>query len=359
MAEIWGVLAGRDASSDTRRGGRVVADDRAERGRLLADGGIRGDRILVLNPVSGNGDHREEVRRLADRAGFTVLETHASGEAVAFGRLAAAAGAEFVVAAGGDGTVNEVARGLDAADALGEVTFGVVPTGTGNNFAGNLGIESVEHAFELLADGERRRIDVATATEGETGPENETEPEDEEAAELFLNSCIAGLTAEASASTSPELKDRLGVLAYVVTGLRTVREFDALPLAVEADCPGTEKTWTGDAVMVLVGNARRFPTEGRSQANCEDGLLEVTIIERMPPADLLQEAAVHRLFGDETEHVTTLLASELRVDVRRDDPVGFSFDGETAEYDSLTMETRERAVEIPVGEGYEPDPEPK
>jgi YegS/Rv2252/BmrU family lipid kinase len=350
MPEIWGALAERDASRDTHRGARVATDYRGERGRLLADGGVRGDRILVLNPVSGNGDHREEVRRLADEAGFTVLETQAGGEGVTFARLAAEAGADLVAAAGGDGTINEVARGLNAADAFEDVTFGVVPTGTGNNFAGNLGIESVDHAFEVLANGERRRLDVATATESDAGSDGEN-------AELFSNSCIAGITAEASASTSPELKDRLGVLAYVVTGLRTVREFDALPLAVEAACPGTEKTWTGDAVMVLVGNARRFPAEGRSQANCEDGLLEVTIIERMPPADLLQEAAVHRLFGDETEHVTTLLASELQVNVRRDDPVGFSFDGETAEYDSLTMQTRESAVEIPVGESYDPDPE--
>ncbi|WP_435175801.1 diacylglycerol/lipid kinase family protein [Halorussus sp. AFM4] len=308
---------------------------------ILPDGGgDRNDSVLVLNPVSGNGDHREQVRGLADGAGFTVLETREPSEAVAFGRLAAAAGAERVVAAGGDGTINEVARGLDAADAFGEVTFGVVPTGTGNNFASNLGIESVEHAFELLADGERRRIDVATAD-----------------GELFLNSCIAGLTAEASASTSPELKGRLGVLAYVLNGLRTLREFDALPLAVDADCPAADRTWSGEALMVLVGNARRFPAEGRAQSDCEDGLLEATIVERTPPADLLQETAIHRLFGDETEHVTTLQASELRVEVRRDEPVGFSFDGETSSHGSLTMATGEKTVELPVGENYEPTPD--
>jgi YegS/Rv2252/BmrU family lipid kinase len=307
---------------------------------VAADGGASDDRILVLNPVSGNGDHRERVRKLADEAGFTVLETCAANEAVAFGRLAAKAGADVVAAAGGDGTVNEVVRGLASADAFGDVTFGVVPTGTGNNFAGNVGVEGVEHAFEVLAGGERRRIDVATAGD-----------------ELFVNSCIAGLTAEASAATSPEMKDRLGVLAYVLSGLRAVREFDALPLAVEADCPTDEKTWSGEAVMVLVGNARRFPAEGRSQANCEDGLLEATIIERTPPTNLLEEAALHRLFGDETEHVTRLLASELSIDVRRDEPVGFSFDGETEEYDALTMQTSERVLELAVGESYEPSPE--
>ncbi|WP_276298845.1 diacylglycerol/lipid kinase family protein [Halorussus lipolyticus] len=333
MPEIWEGLAGDEVGT----GDEVVADE------VVADGGVPDDRVLVLNPVSGDGDHRERVRKLADEAGFTVLETHSAGEAVTFGRLAGEAGADVVAAAGGDGTINEVVRGLDAADAFEDVTFGVVPTGTGNNFAGNLGTEDIRHAFEVLMRGERRRIDVATAGDDE----------------LFVNSCIAGLTAEASASTSPEMKDRLGMLAYVVSGLRAVREFDALPLSVEAECPtdADEKSWSGEAVMVLVGNARRFPAEGRSQANCEDGLLEATIIERMPSTNLLEEAALHRLFGDETEHVTRLLASELHIDVRRDEPVGFSFDGETGEYDALAMGTRQQVLEVCVGDDYEPNPE--
>lgn len=315
-------------------GGRPTGDP------VTADGGVSGDRILVLNPASGNANHRERVRELADETGFTVLETQAEGEAITFARLAGEAGADFVAAAGGDGTLNEVARGLDAADALDDVTFGVVPTGTGNNFASNVGVEGIEHAFEVLLHGERRHIDVGVAEE-----------------ELFLNSCIAGLTAEASDSTSTQMKDRLGTLAYVVSALREVREFDALPLAVEATDAERDETWSGEALMVLVGNARRFPAEGRTQANCEDGLLEATIVERTPPANLLEEAAINRLFGDETEHVTRLRASELRVKVRRDDPVGFSFDGETEEYASLTMETRERVLELCVGESYEPNPE--
>lgn len=298
------------------------------------------DRVLVLNPISGDGSHREQVRELADRHGFTVLETQADGEAVRFARLAAEAGADLVAAAGGDGTLNEVARGLDAGDALDEVTFAVVPGGTGNNFAGNVGIEDIEHAFEVIERGERRRIDVGTAD-----------------GRLFLNSAIAGLTADASASTTPGLKDRLGVLAYVVSALRTATDFDALPLAIEATGPDAEETWSGEALMTLVGNARRFPEEGRTQANCEDGLLEATVIERMPTAELLEEAAVHRLFGDDTDHVTRLRASELRVEVLEDEPVAFSFDGEMGSYESLTMRTRERALELCVGESYEPNPD--
>lgn len=298
------------------------------------------DRILVLNPSSGDGSHRDPVRELAEEYGFTVLETQAGGEAMQFAQFAGEAGADLVAAAGGDGTLNNVARGLDAADSFGDVTFGIVPCGTGNNFAQNVGVESIEHAFEVIEHGERRRIDVATAD-----------------GRLFLNSAIAGVTADASASTSSGLKERLGVLAYVVSGLRTAAEFDALPLAVEATGRTAAESWSGEALMTLIGNARRFPANGRSQANCEDGLLEVSIIEQMPTAELLEEAAVHRLFGDETEHVTHLRASELHIEVLQDSPVEFSFDGEIGSFESLTMQTREQAIELCVGDAYEPNPD--
>jgi len=298
------------------------------------------DRVLVLNPQSGDADHRDRVRDLADSYGYTVVETQAEGEALAFGRLAGAAGADLVLAAGGDGTLNEVVRGLDAAGALDGATFGVVPAGTGNNFAKNVGVEDVRHAFEVAENGERRRIDLATGDD-----------------HLFLNSCIAGVTADASASASAEMKARLGVLAYVISGLRTAREFDGLPLAVEATGPESGRTWDGEAVAVLVGNARRFPDEGRTQADVEDGLLDVTIVERVPAAELLEEAAVKRLFGDETEAVTRLLASELDVTVERDSPVSFSFDGEIRDYESLALRTRPKALELCVGDAYDPDPD--
>lgn len=331
--------SGGDKTAGDGSDGNRTGDDSSTTDAPLGER-LETDRVLVLNPISGDGSHRDRVRELADEHGFTVLETQGDGEAIQFAYLAAKVGADLVAAAGGDGTLNEVARGFDAADAFDEVTFGVVPCGTGNNFAGNVGVESVEHAFEVLAEGERRRIDVATAD-----------------GRLFLNSAIAGLTAEASASTTPGLKDRLGVMAYVLSGLRELAAFDGLPLAVEATGPEAEETWSGEAVMALVGNARRFPAQGRTQANCEDGLLEATVVEQMPTTDLLEEAAIHRLFGEETEHVTHLRASEIRVEVQRDDPVEFSFDGEMGSYESLTMQTRERALELCVGENYEPNPD--
>lgn len=324
----------------TTDGVGTAGDLTASAGESPAERDDATDRALVLNPVSGDGQHRERVRDLADEYGFTILETQQEDEAIEFGRLLGEAGTDLVAAAGGDGTLNEVVRGLDAADALDDTTFGVVPVGTGNNFAQNVGVESIEQSFEVLERGDRHRIDLG-AGDGW----------------LFLNSCVAGVTAEASASTTPEMKDRLGVLAYVITGLRTVTEFDGLPLSVEALGPDGEDTWSGDAVTVLIGNARRFPAEGRSQANCEDGLLDVTIVEQMPPTNLLEEAAVQRLFGDETDHVTHLEAAKLQLTVQQEDPIGFSFDGEIGTYSSLSLGTRPQTLNLCVGEKYESDPE--
>lgn len=299
------------------------------------------DRVVVLNPKSGSATHADRIRRLADDRGLAVEETREEGDAVRLAREAAEGGATLVAAAGGDGTVNEVVRGLDEADALGSVTLAVVPAGTGNNFAKNIGVTGIKHAFELVEGGRTRDIDVGTAD-----------------GRLFLNSCVGGITADASAETTPEMKSRFGVLAYVIGGLRTATEFDGLHLDVKAG-PEHEgdSQWSGEALFVLVGNGRRFPAEGRTQANMEDGLLEVTIIERMPASDLLSEAAVQRLFGRETDRITHLKSSELEIRSRDDEPINFSLDGEMVEQRLLSLGVRPRLLSIRVGEQYEENPD--
>jgi diacylglycerol kinase family enzyme len=129
------------------------------------------------------------------------------------------------------------------ADRLDDVTLGVLPTGTGNDFADNVGIRGLDHAFSLVESGERRTLDVGLANE-----------------RVFVNSCVGGLTAESSARTSRERKRRLGVLAYVLTTLSTARDFEGLTLHVSAG-PERDPVWVGDALMLLIGNGRRFPGE--------------------------------------------------------------------------------------------------
>lgn len=295
------------------------------------------DSVLVLNPKSAGGRHTDRTRRLAAEAGFEIRESTARGETYELAREAAAEGATTVAAGGGDGTLNEVVSGVDDADGLDRTTVGVVPAGTGNNFADRVGIRGIEHAFDVLATGRRRRIDLGRAND-----------------RTFVNSCVGGLTADASVRTTPELKRRWGTLAYVIATLREYRTFEGIDVEIR-DGDGAD-VWTGSAIGILVGNGRRFVGEPGSQANMEDGLLNVVLIESKPASSLATEEAIRRFLRRDADHLTRVLAPRLHLSVHGDEPAGFSLDGERLTTDDLTVESRSRALELPVGETYRPTP---
>ncbi|WP_436347443.1 diacylglycerol/lipid kinase family protein [Natronorubrum sp. FCH18a] len=299
------------------------------------------DRVLVLNPVSGNGDHVDDVVELADEHGFEIRRTEEGGDAKRLARDAAP-DADLVAAAGGDGTLNAVVNGVIAADALESTSVAVVPAGTGNNFAANIGVRSIEHAFEVIEDGRRRRIDLGIAND-----------------RIFVNSCVGGVTAEASGETSSESKAELGVLAYVKNTFETVGSFDSLPLRVKtAAGPNGERAraWEGDALFVLIGNCRRFTGARTAQANVEDGLLEVTIVEDAAATQLLGGAALEGLFDRDSDCIATQRTPSLEIESRRD-AVQYSLDGEMLETERLHLETSASALEIAVGDAYRSDPD--
>lgn len=297
--------------------------------------------VVVVNPNSGDGGHVKPIRKRTELLGYDLWESQSEGEAVELARDAAASGASTVVAAGGDGTVNEVLHGIDDAAALDSVDFGVVPVGTGNNFAGNVGVTTIEGAFDVLEHGQRRRLDLGRTDD-----------------RLFVNSCVAGLTANASGNTSDSMKRRLGALAYVVTTLRSLPDFESLRVDVDIYEDGQQTTaWTGEAMLVLVGNARRFVWGDETQADVEDGLFEVTVVEDLSMVDVMGEATFGRLFAGDSRHVTRFYAPALSVRLRDPEAIRFSLDGEILRRESLSVYTDPGAVKVAVGDDYDPDPE--
>ena len=297
--------------------------------------------VIIYNPGSGSGDHDERVRRRAGVLGYTLEETETAGDAVTLTAEAAKAGCSTVVAGGGDGTVNEVVRGIDQAGAFDDVELGILPLGTGNNFAEQIGIPDLDTAFAVLEDGDRRQIDLGCADE-----------------RLFVNSCVAGLTAESSSETPSEMKRQLGVLAYVLTTLRTVSDFESLRLTVDIEDAGQEMTaWAGEALCVLVGNGRRYPTSGSSQANMEDGLLDVVVIEDVSALDLMSDTVVERLLGRDSASIKRFNAPSLAITINNPDATRFSLDGEIIRERELSLTVRPQTLTVAVGETYNPDPD--
>lgn len=307
---------------------------------------VRGDRsvdrtVVIYNPGSGSGEHGDAVRERIEQLGYDVERTEAAGDAITLAREAADSDRSTIVAAGGDGTVNEVVRGIDAAGAFEKVTLGILPLGTGNNFAGQLGITDLDTAFSVLQDGERRQLDLGRAND-----------------RPFVNSCVAGLTADASHDTSSELKNQLGVLAYLVTTLRSLPEYDSPRLTIDGTTDGTDSAgWSGEALGVLIGNGRRFGAEGGTQADIEDGLFEIAVIQNVSAIDLMSDAVAQRLLGRNEEHVVRFRASTLAITVHDQEAINFSLDGEIVQKRELSFEVRPRALPVAVGDAYDPNPD--
>src|SRR4051812_46170763 len=115
---------------------------------------------VIFNPNAGSADQMKALREKLERQpNVTILETKQSSDSVTFTRAAIENGADTIVAAGGDGTVNQVAGEILRGQR--DVTFGILPLGTGNDLARTLQIplDALE-AIDLLQSGQRRKIDV-------------------------------------------------------------------------------------------------------------------------------------------------------------------------------------------------------
>lgn len=178
-------------------------------------------------------------------------------------------GADVVIAAGGDGTVRAVTETLAGNDA--EVPLGIVPLGTGNLLARNLGVPlgSLKDAFgRALAGEEPRRIDLAWV-----------EAEIDGSAERHASAVMAGIGIDAHmiTETDDDLKDRAGWLAYVEAIGRAIGTSDVLDITLTLD---DEDPWETSAHTVLVGNCGTiqggmvvFP-----DAEPDDGLLDLALL---------------------------------------------------------------------------------
>lgn len=201
--------------------------------------------------------------------GVMLKPTCAQGHARTLAAEAVAEGFSTVVAAGGDGTVNEVVNGLvDAADGgLQQARLGILPIGTVNVFARELGIPSNWQAALDVIRGDREvEVDVPCAEfQGAVGREKRS----------FIQLAGAGWDARTIELTTWEMKKKFGFLAYVFSGLKALGE---------SGHQVTVRTGNDSATgqLVLIGNGRyyagSYPLFHRA-AN-SDGLLDICIFDR-------------------------------------------------------------------------------
>jgi len=225
---------------------------------------------VIFNPAA-RGNKARRFRHQLDAIGSqcALKATTAPGDAR---RLAAeAVGEEFdlIVAAGGDGTVNEVLNGLgDAPDGFSRARFGVLPLGTVNVFARELGIPlRIERAWGVLQRGREARIDLPRAEFLANGASQR---------QYFAQLAGAGMDARAIELVDWGLKKKIGPLAYFIAGLKALRE-QKPKIIVHAE--GREVR----GELVLIGNGRFYAGSFGvfPAADLRDGLLEVCVFPRI------------------------------------------------------------------------------
>ncbi len=225
---------------------------------------------VIFNPTA-KGEKAQRFRRHLDELGrqVTLKLTTAVGDARRLATEAVLEKFEVVVAAGGDGTVNEVLNGIGDAPGGWETTaLGVLPLGTVNVFARELEIPmKLRTAWDTIRAGRQTQVDLPSV-EHRSGQGIQRR--------YFAQLAGAGLDARAIELVHWPLKKRIGPLAYVLAGMNALRERSSTITAT-----GTDGTVHGE--LVLVGNGRLYGGQFNvfPRADLRDGLLEVCVFPRV------------------------------------------------------------------------------
>jgi YegS/Rv2252/BmrU family lipid kinase len=231
---------------------------------------------VIFNPAARGNKARHFHHHLDEIGGQSALKaTAAPGDARRLAAEAVADGYDLIVAAGGDGTVNEVLNGIgDAPDGFARARLGVLPLGTVNVFARELKIPlRLERAWEILRRGSETKIDLPRADFSASGKIE---------LRYFVQLAGAGLDARAIELVDWQHKKKVGPLAYVIAGLKALRETKP---QITAGVDGQK--YSGE--MVLIGNGTFYggPFEIFPGADLRDGMLDVCVLPRVGFATLL------------------------------------------------------------------------
>jgi diacylglycerol kinase (ATP) len=284
---------------------------------------------VVRNPKAGRALDGADLLRLLqplEEDGWQICVKTTSPpeqDATALTREAVADGCDVVIAVGGDGTINEVIQALTGTD----TALGVLPVGTGNVWAREVGIPSdLRRAVTVLREGWLRRVDVGMAGE-----------------RFFLLMAGVGYDALVTRNTGSDSKRKLGILAYLVSGITVAVSFVGRRVTLEID--GVKRQVR--ALLVVVGNTRLYGVvvSVTSEARIDDGLLDVCVFRG---TGLLQ-GIIHAFFVLLGRHLHDPGVSYFRaskITVHSDPPLLVQVDGDTIGSTPMTFSVRPRALKV-------------
>jgi len=286
--------------------------------------------LIILNPAA----HSEKAVRLTERihalcTGAEVRLTSMPGDAERIAREAVGEGFTTLIAAGGDGTINEVVNGL-VSTRNPDVRLGILPVGTMNVFAVELGIplNSLEKAWEIILKDEVRHLDLPVCKTAEES-------------RCFVQLAGVGLDAEVVRRTSRESKKALGPLSYLLS-LAQVAGVKPPPVTIES-----EDGMVRSGSFVLLGNGRFYggPFKMFRKGSPCDGLIDVLVFRNQSPWDLFRYMNAI-LIGQHAELSDVEYFQTTSLSLHSESPVPYELDGEMAGYLPLSLRVENGALPV-------------
>lgn len=292
---------------------------------------------LFVNPVSGSDKGPDVLPLINERLRASVGEldivmTTGEGDATRGAEQAVREGYERLFVAGGDGTLNEVLNGIASVRGGFEQTIiGVVPLGTGNDFATALGVPTeLNAALDWLVAAVPTRVDVGILNE-----------------RYFINVSGGGFIAEVSDAVDPQLKSIAGKLAFIIGGAQVLMSHE--PVHATVDATGAEERTLPSVSLdlhafavcnaPLIGGGRLIAPK----AIIDDGLLDVCLIEAMPTLEFV--ALLTRVSRGEHVHDERVrYFRAARVEMRFNRSIKVNTDGQVLDADRCTYRILPRAA---------------
>jgi diacylglycerol kinase (ATP) len=285
---------------------------------------------IIYNPTSGREvfkKHLAEVLQKLEKAGYETSchATTGAGDATYAARIAVERKYDLVVAAGGDGTINEVVNGL--AEQEYRPKLGIIPVGTTNDFARALHItRDITEATEIICKGETIPVDIGRMND-----------------RYFINIAGGGRITELTYEVPSKLKTMLGQLAYYLKGMEMLPSIRASHVKIEYD----GKLFEGEVMLFLVGltNSVGGFEKLSPDSSINDGLFTLLILKKANLADFIRIATL-AVRGEHVNDPSVLYTKANHIKVNSDEIVQLNLDGEFGGLLPAEFENLYRHIEV-------------
>jgi diacylglycerol kinase (ATP) len=267
---------------------------------------------IIYNPTSGREVFKRELAHVLEQfeiAGY-ITSTHATteeGDAVKAAAWAADNHYDLVVAAGGDGTINEVINGM--ADRDFRPRLGVIPVGTTNDFARALLIpRDIKKAVDIIVNGRSKHLDIGKVNDN-----------------YFMNIAGGGKLTELTYEVPSKLKTMLGQLAYYMKGIEMLPSLKPAEVRIEYDGHVIDE----DIMLFLVSNTNSVGGFEKlaPDAKFDDGYFDLIILRKTNLAEFIRIATL-ALRGAHLEDKNIIYAHAKHVKVTPKEDMQLNIDGE-------------------------------